>query len=267
ENSIARFEREVVHTSRLEHPNSVFIYDYGRTPEGQFYYAMEFLEGVTLRELVRSVGALPPSRVVHILRQVGAALSEAHALGLVHRDIKPANIMLCRRAGIADVVKVLDFGLVKTLDRAETAADITQANTIVGTPAYLSPEAIRSPDDVRAPTDIYALGAVAYFLLTGRAVFEANTLVELCSLHLTESPTSPSKVRGEAIPVDLEALLLRCLRKDPGERPPDGAAFVAALDEVDVPVWSPRAEDLPLPRGVHSEDAPATQLTIDLRQR
>ncbi|MEM9187652.1 MAG: serine/threonine-protein kinase [Myxococcota bacterium] len=241
--AVARFEREVVHTSRLEHPNSVFIYDYGRTPEGQFYYAMEYLDGLTLRELVKRDGPLPPERVVHILRQTASALSEAHGLGLVHRDIKPANIMLCQRAGEPDVVKVLDFGLVKSVDNSEVAADVTNANAIVGTPQYLAPEAIRAPEQVGAAADVYALGAVGYFLLTGRHVFVANTAVEVCSLHLTGVPESPAAIRGEPLPDALEALVLRCLHKDPADRPSNGRAVVTALDALRVDAWSPDEAD------------------------
>ena len=143
------------------------IYDFGRTREGQPYYVMEYLDGVTLAELVAHSGAVPPGRVIHILRQVGAALREAHEHGMVHRDVKPENVMLCRR-GEDDVVKLLDFGLVKKLERAKTR-DITKQLKILGTPRYMSPERILNPADVDARSDVYALGAVGYFLLAGKA--------------------------------------------------------------------------------------------------
>lgn len=214
---IARFEREVRLTSLLSHPNTIVVYDYGRTPEGVFYYAMELLDGVTLARLVEEEGPQCPARVIHVLRQVCGALAEAHQVGLVHRDIKPANIMLCERGGVPDVAKVLDFGLVKEMKPVDGEA-VTGVNTIAGTPQYLSPEAIRGSDALDARSDLYALGAVGYYLLAGRDVFEANTLVELLSLHLTQQPERPSAKLGEGLPPILEDVVLRCLEKDPAKR-------------------------------------------------
>jgi hypothetical protein len=185
--SIALCEREVQITSNLNHPNTVAIYDFGRTPEGVFYYAMEFLDGLDLQELVDRYGPQPPSRVIYILRQICGSLYEAHSLGLVHRDIKPANIMLNRRGGEGDVVKVLDFGLVKA--REGEHADDPANDSIAGTPLYMSPEAIQTPGSVDACSDLYSVGAVGYFLLTGRPVFEANELSELCRLQVSEPPS------------------------------------------------------------------------------
>jgi serine/threonine-protein kinase len=236
EQTVARFEREVVQTSRLEHPNSVSIYDYGRTPDGQFYYAMELVDGVTLQQLVDRDGALSEGRAAVILRQAARALAEAHARGLVHRDVKPANVMLCERAQVPDTVKVLDFGLVKAVDDPE-ADGLTQANAIVGTPHYLAPEAISSPDDVGPPADVYALGAIGFLLVTGREVFPGKSTIDVCSKHLHTAPDSPTAVRGEAIHPDLEALILRCLEKRPDARPRDGAALADALDRLDLPGW------------------------------
>ena len=173
EGSIERFEREVQITSQLNHPNTVAIYDYGRTPEGVFYYAMEYLDGIDLQTLVERYGPQPVPRVIHILLQVCGSLYEAHSLGLVHRDIKPANIMLNRRGGEPDVVKVLDFGLVKAVDDQKQAG-LTQQASLTGTPLYMSPEAIQLPNSVDARSDLYAVGAVGYFLLTGHPVFEAD---------------------------------------------------------------------------------------------
>ncbi len=238
EQTVARFEREVQQTSRLEHPNSVFIYDYGRTPDGQFYYAMEYLDGVTLQQLVDIGGPVPPARAVHVVRQAANALAEAHAMGLVHRDIKPANIMLCERANTPDTVKVLDFGLVKAIDEADTAVGITQANSIVGTPHYLAPESIARPEDVGPPSDVYALGAIAFFLVTGREVFTGRTVVEVCSKHLNVEPESPSSIAGDGVPAALDALILRCLAKDPEVRPRDGADLASALDALALPGWT-----------------------------
>jgi serine/threonine-protein kinase len=216
--TIARFEREVRATSRLSHPNTVSIYDYGHTAEGVFYYAMEYLDGSDLQALVKQHGPLSPARVVHVLAQVAGALAEAHAAGLVHRDLKPANVFLCERGGMPDTVKVLDFGLVKDTT-GEPGTAQTDVNVLMGTPAYLSPEAIHSPTEVDARSDIYAVGALGYFLLTGREVFEGNSVVALCIAHLHEKPQAPSRRLGRALPAQLEQLVLGCLEKAPEARP------------------------------------------------
>ncbi len=227
ESDVARFEREVQLTSRLAHPNTISIFDYGRTSEGAFYYVMEYLDGMDLERLVEMDGPVAPPRAIHILAQVSGALAEAHALGLIHRDIKPANIVLTERADEPDVVKVVDFGLVRTLERNQGDSGVNTA--IVGTPLYLAPEAITSPETVDGRTDLYALGAVAYFLLTGKHVFEATTAVEMCSRHMLEAPVSPSKRLGKPLSADLEALVLACLAKKPGGRPASAATLRAAL--------------------------------------
>ncbi len=226
--AIARFEREVQMTSGLTHPNTVAIYDYGRTPEGIFYYAMEYLEGTNLDDLVRQYGPLPETRVVYLLKQVCGALAEAHATGLVHRDVKPANIFLTRRGGVSDFVKVLDFGLVKVADGRE--ANVTSANTVTGTPLYLSPEGISRPDTVGPPADVYALGAVAYYLLVGQPVFDGKAVVEICMKHLNAEPTPPS-AHGALVGTAFEHLLLQCLAKSPDDRPATAGALLAALEE------------------------------------
>jgi len=227
--TVARFEREVRATSRLSHPNTVAIYDYGRSSEGIFYYAMEYLSGCDLQELVRRQGRLDPARVVHILTQVLGALHEAHAAGLVHRDLKPANIFLCERGGVTDTVKVLDFGLVKDTVTSRGASTRTDANLLLGTPAYLAPEAIHSPAEVDARSDIYAVGAIGYYLLTGREVFEGDSVVAQCIAHLHAQPLRPSARIGLALPRDLEDVLLSCLEKLPENRPQTAAALRSAL--------------------------------------
>ena len=213
--SIARFEREVQITSQLNHPNTVAIYDFGRTPEDVFYYAMEYLEGIDLQVLVEQYGPQPASRVIHILRQVCGSLYEAHSMGLVHRDVKPANLMLTRRGGEADVVKVLDFGLVRARDDEQQAND----QTLAGTPLYMSPEAIQLPSSVDGCSDLYAVGAVGYYLLTGRPVFEASSVVELCNKHVSETPVPPSQRLGKPLPEELENAILACLEKSRAKRP------------------------------------------------
>lgn len=218
EASIARFEHEVQITCQLNHPNTITIWDYGRTPEGVFYYAMEYLDGINLQTLVEKYGPQPEGRVIHILSQVCGSLYEAHSLGLVHRDIKPANIMLNRRGGVGDVVKVLDFGLVKALDEAKQSGT-TAANSLTGTPLYMAPEAILAPTTVDARSDLYAVGAVGYFLITGKPVFDSSNLVELCKQHVEAIPVSPAQKLGKAVSSEFEHAILACLEKLRNKRP------------------------------------------------
>lgn len=228
ENTIARFEREVQLTSQLTHPNTIALYDFGRTPEGVFYYAMEYLEGLTLDGLVKKYGAQAEGRVIFILRQVCGSLAEAHEIGLVHRDIKPANIFLTRRGGMPDFVKVLDFGLVKANNSGDQI-ELTAASTTLGTPLYMSPEAVERPHTVDARSDLYSLGAVGYFLLTGEPLFHCLTLGEVLVHQLKESPERPSARLHKLVATDLEDLILRCLAKDPAERPATARTLEIAL--------------------------------------
>lgn len=214
---LARFEREVQLCSQLSHPNTIEIYDYGRTRAGLMYYAMEYVNGITLADLIQRDGPQPASRVIHILLQVCGALKEAHDHGLVHRDIKPQNIMLSMRGGAFDVVKVLDFGLVKQIDR-ETTRDLTQYSKVLGTPLYMAPERLRNPSDADARADIYALAATAFHLLTGKNIFEGNTDHELTYEVLNVPPLRASAV-SPSVPVELDDLLYRCLAKDRADRP------------------------------------------------
>jgi serine/threonine protein kinase len=225
--SIQRFEREVQITCKLNSPNTVAIYDYGRTPEGVFYYAMEYLDGIDLQVLVDNYGPQPEGRVIDILRQICSSLNEAHSLGLVHRDVKPANIMLNRRGGDADVIKVLDFGLVKALDDNKQSR---QTGGLAGTPLYMSPESIQTPELVDSRSDLYAIGAVGYFLLTGQTVFNATTLVELCQQQVATMPDSPSKRLGAAVSPELESALLACLEKSCAKRPQTARELSLLLD-------------------------------------
>jgi eukaryotic-like serine/threonine-protein kinase len=227
EGAMERFEREVQITSQLNNPNTVAIYDFGRTPEGVFYYAMEFLDGIDLQSLVERYGPQPVPRVIHILQQICGSLYEAHSLGLVHRDIKPANIMLNRRGGQPDVVKVLDFGLVKALDERQQAG-LTQQASLTGTPLYMSPEAIQMPNSVDSRSDLYAVGAVGYFLLTGQPVFDAENVVDLCQKHVNTPPSPPSERSHTPIAPELESALMACLEKSRAKRP-QTARDLAAL--------------------------------------
>jgi hypothetical protein len=225
--SLARFEQEVRLLAGLNHPNIVTVHDYGRTAGGSFYYAMELLDGMDLEKLVAADGPQPPERVIHIVRQVARGLHEAHEVGLVHRDIKPANVFLCRRWGEPDAVKVLDFGLAKS--NADPPAAVTGHNVVLGTPLYISPEALKGADVVDVRTDIYSLGAVAYYMLTAEPVFTGNSAVEVFVQHLHSAPVVPSERLGRAVPADLEAIVLRCLAKSPGDRYPTAAELERAL--------------------------------------
>ncbi len=228
---VARFEREVQLSSRLTHPNTIEIYDYGRTRDGTFYYAMEYLEGLSLEEIVTRDGPMPASRAVHLLLQACGALHEAHQLGLVHRDVKPQNLMACRLGGQVDFLKVLDFGLVKEL-RNDRTRDLTQFARLLGTPLYMAPERIRDPADADARADIYALGAVAFFLLTGRRVFEAGSDHDLVNQVLHTPARSPSQAGAHDVPPLLDALVLHCLAKDRDDRPATILEVAAVLQEV-----------------------------------
>jgi serine/threonine-protein kinase len=238
ERSIQRFEREVQLTSALTHPNTIAIYDYGRTPDGVFYYAMEYLEGITLEELVAHDGPQPVARVVHLLKQLCGALKEAHRVQLIHRDVKPANIVLCVRGGVADYVKVLDFGLVKEV--GAPAPELSAPGNIVGTPKYMAPEAITDPDGIDARADIFGVGGVGYELLTGVPPFDGATVVEVCAKILYETP-APLSGNGRSIPHALETLVLGCLTKDRSGRPGSAAEVLDRLEsQSDVATWSNR---------------------------
>jgi serine/threonine-protein kinase len=226
--TLRRFEREVHATSRLKHWNTVQIYDYGHAADGTFYYVMEYLPGLTLEQLVKRHGPLSPGRAVHLLRQACAALREAHSLGLVHRDIKPANIMLCERGGVHDVVKLLDFGLVKAVGLDGRDESLTQEGVITGTPAYMSPEQASGQDGLDGRTDIYSLGAVAYFLLTGQPPFPRDRAIQAIVAHIHEPVQPMTELRAE-VPTDLQDVVLRCLEKAPSRRFADVCGLHDAL--------------------------------------
>ena len=226
--SAARFEREVQMTGQLTHPNTIALYDYGRTPEGIFYYAMEYLDGLTLDRLVKQYGAQPEGRAISILRQISGSLAEAHAIGLVHRDIKPANVFLTQRGGVPDFVKVLDFGLAKARVE-EGQIELTAPSATLGTPLYMSPEAVEHPDTVDARSDLYSLGAVGYFLVTGEALFDCLTLGEVLMHQVKDLPVRPSERLGKPVSSDLEELLMRCLAKNPASRPANARELDDAL--------------------------------------
>jgi serine/threonine protein kinase len=234
---LKRFEREVQLTSRLTHPNTVAIYDYGHTNDGVFYYAMELLEGLTLAQLCEGHGPQSPGRVIHVLAQAARALAEAHSIGLIHRDVKPANIFLCVHGGMHDFVKVLDFGLVKEL--GTTDPTITAPHTIMGTPLYVAPEAITNPETVDARVDIYALGAVGYYLLTGEPPFTGSSAADVFLRHLSVPPIPPSERLGRLLPQELESIIMQCLAKSPADRPPSASDLADRLEALRIALpWS-----------------------------
>jgi eukaryotic-like serine/threonine-protein kinase len=223
--ALERFAREVRATARLSHPNIVEVYDYGLTDEGTFYYVMEYLRGANLAELVGDHGPLPYGRAVYLLLQACDGLAEAHAAGLVHRDVKPDNVFVALAGTRADVVKLLDFGLVK----APSAGAGDPEGTVSGTPQYMAPEQVAADPALDGRCDIYSLGAVAYFMLTGRPPFEAGNAVRTMLAHAHEAVEPPS-VHRPGLPADLEVVVLRCLEKDPAGRFPDVLGLKAALE-------------------------------------
>jgi hypothetical protein len=229
---IQRFRREAEASSFLQSPHTIRLYDFGETRAGTFYFVMELLDGLDLESLVRQHGPVPPARVIHVLRQACHSLAEAHDRGLIHRDVKPANIYLCRLGREYDFVKVLDFGLVK-YDKDQSILDTikTENEPTTGTPAYMSPE-LASGETVDRRADLYALGCVAYWLLTGKLVFEADSPLRMLIQHIQATPVPPSERAGIVLPPALEGLVMRCLEKDPSRRPASADEVVAELDRI-----------------------------------
>jgi len=237
--AVARFKREADAAAKLRSPHTVELYDFGETEDGTLYFVMELLEGMDLETLVRKEGPIPQGRVIHILRQVCDSLEEAHVSGLVHRDIKPANIHVGRVGLKHDFVKVLDFGLVKSVlpqdDTMATAIGLTP-----GTPAYLAPEmALGESPDGRA--DLYALGCVAYFLLTGQLVFQAGSGLQMITKHIQEKPVPPSQRTELEVAPELDRVVLACLAKKPDDRPRSAAELERMLGQIEVEPWSEEA--------------------------
>ena len=232
EEDLRRFEREARVLSNLRSPHTVEVFDFGVTPSGGLFYAMELLDGIDLQTAVRTYGPFPPERVVHLLLQACASLAEAHGQGLVHRDIKPANLMICRYGGEFDFLKVLDFGLVKKPAGKESQAFVTSPATVLGTPAYLAPESMSGSKFVDGRADLYALAAVAFWLLTGRLLFETDRPMEMVKLHLTAPPPRASAHSRFTIPGALDSLLLDCLQKKPEERPSSADVVRRRLEDI-----------------------------------
>jgi serine/threonine-protein kinase len=232
--TLGRFKREARATALMRSPHTIELYDFGVTDDGTFYYVMELLDGFDLETLVQRFGPLPAERAIHLLRQACDSLAEAHASALIHRDIKPANIYVCRFGGTVDFVKVLDFGLVKGRQAdALFDADVTGEHMAGGTPPYMAPEQAGGAEDIDARADIYAVGCVAYWLLTGKLVFEGRTAVELMAHHIQTAPVAPSERTESEIPTALDEVILACLEKDPDRRPQsarDLSQLLAACD-------------------------------------
>jgi serine/threonine-protein kinase len=242
--TLVRFEREVQATATLTHWNTIEVYDYGHAEDGTFYYVMEYLPGMNLEDLVEQHGPLPPERAVHLLRQVCQALREAHGIGLIHRDIKPSNIIACERGKVYDVAKLLDFGLVKSSGTGSDSVRLTREGAFAGSPAFMSPEQAAGRQQLDARSDIYNVGAVAYFLITGKLPFDRQSTLQMLHAHAYE-PLVPSHEFKEAVPTDLQRVILRCLEKDPDRRYQDAVALEKALAacESTSPWTSERAEE------------------------
>jgi serine/threonine-protein kinase len=217
---LRRFEREAQTTAALHSPHTVELYDFGVTADGTFYYVMEILDGLDLEQLVRRFGPVPPERAVHLLAQLCDSLADAHAVGLVHRDVKPSNVYTCRKGLKYDFVKLLDFGLVKPAWHDHVGeSSLTAEDAVPGTPAYLAPEIALGRLDVDGRADLYAAGCVAYWLLTGQRVFDGGSAVQVAVQHAQARPVPPSRRTDRPVPPALEALILRCLEKEPARRP------------------------------------------------
>ena len=234
-----RFEKEAQATARLQSPHTVSLYDFGIAMDGTFYYVMEFLHGLDLDSLIQNYGPQSSERCIHFMSQVCESLAEAHHHDMIHRDVKPANIFICRVGLREDFVKVLDFGLVKTkLDMDHSR--LTKVGTL-GTPAYLAPEQARGKDEIDGRADIYALGCVAYWMLTGKFVFEADSAVQMAIDHMKKAPAPPSQRTSIPIPAELESVILDCLAKEPVDRPQDALELQARL--LAVPLETPWTKD------------------------
>jgi eukaryotic-like serine/threonine-protein kinase len=231
-----RFEAEVQATTLLTSPHTIAVYDYGTSDDGTLYYVMELLAGLDMETLIKKFGPQPAERVIYFLRQACESLAEAHHRGLIHRDIKPANLYVCSIGMQLDFVKLLDFGLVQNLTRD---IHLTAEQTVSGTPAYMAPESA-SHHRFDARSDLYSLGCVAYWLLTGRAVFEGETSAAIIAAQIYDTPVLPSHVSELTIPKPLEAAVMMCLEKDPIDRPQSAEALSELLAHVAVPEWTQR---------------------------
>ncbi len=229
---ISRFEREIEMASRLDHPNTIEIRDYGRADESTFFLAMEYLVGLDLQELVRRFGPISPDRVVYIITQVCDSLSEAHEKGIVHRDLKPANVFVTRRGGLCDFVKVLDFGLAKELDTSGQDT-ITRAGSIVGTPHYMAPEAVEESGRYQPRSDLYSLGCTAYWMLAGRPPYDGASAPEIIAAHIRRKPTPVQTASEFDVPRALADSVMRCMSKAVDDRPGSASELKTTLEAIE----------------------------------
>ncbi len=237
ERFVRRFHREANTIASLQSPNTIYLYDFGVTGDGQFYYAMELVDGISLDTLVKTFGPQPASRVRHILRQICESLEEAHQRNLVHRDLKPSNVMLCKLALAHDFIKVLDFGLAKCA-ACEDVQPITMDNIAAGTPGYIAPEVALAEEVIDGRADLYALGCVGYYLITGRLVFDDANPMTMVLKHVQTAPVPPSERTELPVPPDLERVIMKCLEKAPDARPQSARQVAAMLDACDIDDWS-----------------------------
>jgi len=236
---VERFKREARAAANLRSPNTIELYDFGTTADGALYYVMELLEGLNLQEMVDRFGPMAPARVVQFMRQACLSLGEAHERGLVHRDIKPSNLVAARLGLAVDQLKILDFGLVKAdEEHSEESMQLTSPNVTTGTPAFMSPEMALGDKPVDRRADIYALGCVAYWLLTGRTVFEGASPVAILMAHVRDEPVPPSQLSELDIPPELDDVILACLEKDPEKRPNTAMELYSSLCCIPVPPWN-----------------------------
>jgi eukaryotic-like serine/threonine-protein kinase len=259
-----RFEQEAKTTASLRSPHTVDLYDFGVTEAGVFYFVMELLDGIDLETLVKKFGPQPAARVAYILRQVCRSLEDAHRHAMIHRDIKPTNIFLCRMGNEYDFAKVLDFGLVKVKGGDEP--QMTGVGATTGTPAYMAPELALGRRDIDGRTDLYGLGCVAYWLITGKLVFEENGATAMMMAHLNQIPVEPSKRSGLAVPASLDRVIMACLAKEPAARPPSADMLARVLaNSPDLGSWTSedgeRWWNSNMPEGTVqlAEDAPTVQ--------
>jgi serine/threonine-protein kinase len=229
---LKRFQREAQATANLHSPHTVELYDFGVTETGSFYYVMERLNGMDLENMVSQFGPLPPGRTVWFLRQACRSLTEAHEDGLVHRDIKPANLYACKLGPEYDFLKVLDFGMV-TAPAGDQQTRLTRAGTAQGTPADMAPEIALGEAEVDGRADIYALGCVAFWMLTGRLLFEADSAMKMLLHHVQTRPVAPSTLCEYDIPKALDRIVLNCLEKKPSDRPSSADELWQRLGEIE----------------------------------
>jgi serine/threonine-protein kinase len=229
--SLTRFEQEVQLSANLTHPNTINIYDYGRTGGNIFFYAMEYLDGLDLQRFVEKFGPVEPARAIYILKQACGSLAEAHAFGIIHRDIKPSNLFLTQRGGLCDFLKVLDFGLAKQF-KTNGSVSVTKSGVLFGTPRYIAPESIYGNEVNDARSDLYNLGGVAYWLLTGQPPFKSSSSLELLVDHVKTPPQRPSEVYENPIPQELEDIVMKCLAKKPGDRFQSVTELMEVLDSL-----------------------------------